>query len=484
MGVRSSQVIQSTSPDIQSTSTSNPEDGSLSAPEQTWSKIVPMEESSTKIVRPSCTDLFAVKSPRNSVICQSKLRPKKEENPTENLAIKDFNFEEEENGIIQLSKMTILFQNFSQHYLCKSMCKKPNPKVVCAGRKGLALSCKCVCTNCKFQTPVVQMYQECRIGSRGPASNTINEGLLIAAVKSKVGPSDLSCILSCINVKPPSSALMHRKFTRTCDIMTQINENSMLQNQQYVKSYCEASGLHHGVAVETDTSFNNRIQAGYEAGTSSVTPMIEQTTGLALPLAVTVYNKICSQPNCTHTTEHNCKKNYPSNESMSSSEKKAFIQNFENIQKNNIINVTSVTSDASAQLGKVITEHNERSGSRSKVDHQLCLVHRMRTLQKNIKKVRLASVPVRACDRDSYMQRLAYCIRIRARMEIGKSYASFPTNQFVVRSSYALRNIVSCFCGNHTMCSQRSLVCRAHLKSYNTAHLPLGQHLTLTDDGE
>lgn len=65
--------------------------------------------------------------------------------------------------------------------------------------------------------------------------------------------------------------------------------------------------------------------------------MLEQTTGLGLPIAATMYNKICSTPECTCTHENTYKQNYPVNESMSSSEKKALIKNLDTVEKSNII---------------------------------------------------------------------------------------------------------------------------------------------------
>lgn len=103
----------------------------------------------------------------------------------------------------------------------------------------------------------MRMYQECKVGQRGPPSNVINEGLILPALKSKVGPSDVSCILGCMNIKPPSQALIYKKFNSLCDKMMQINEQAMIQNQHFVKAFCEASVLDQGVMVETDSSFNN-----------------------------------------------------------------------------------------------------------------------------------------------------------------------------------------------------------------------------------
>ena len=427
--------------------------------------------------RPFEDDMYMEPPRWSRLIQQSKLRPKKrkEEKGQEE---EGGNFFPEENGIVQMNKLTELFRSFSEHF--KSKCSSPNPIVSFSERKGLCFSLFCKCSTCGYESNSVKMYQECKIGTRGPASGDINEGLMLAVTKTKVGPTDLACILACMNIRPMSLSNMYKKLNRVCDKMTTLNQTSMIKNQEFVRDLQETVGCSSKVAVETDTSFNNRIQAGYEAGTVSFSPMLEQTTGFHLPVSAVIYSKICKVPNCTHTTAA-CTRNFSTEESMSSSERKALIQNLENVRNSNVIEISSVTTDASAQAEKVIDEY--RSGSNdTKLEHDLCFVHRMRTLQKNLKKVKLVNIPVIAKDRDAYMQKLSYCIRIRANLELTKVRNLFGERQFVVRAGRALRNILSCFSGDHAHCNTRSPACTAHLPTYTTSHLPLEQHLALCDE--
>ncbi|KAK3089042.1 hypothetical protein FSP39_000354 [Pinctada imbricata] len=170
------------------------------------------------------------------------------------------------------------------------------------------------------------------------------------------------------------------------------------------------------VAVETETSYNSRIQAGYEAGTASFTPMIEQTTSFCLPIAGTVFNKICKNPSYCHDGPM-FRRNYPVEETIASSERKAILRNLESVADGNRIGIGSVTTDASAQVEKVISDY-----SRSRIKHNFCFVHRMRTLQKNLKRAKLINLPEPAKDRDSYMQSISRCLRSRARLELVKLY--------------------------------------------------------------
>ena len=104
------------------------------------------------------------------------------------------------------------------------------------------------------------MYEEIRRKSRGEASGAINDGLTLATAKSKVGPSDLQLILSCMNIKPPSLSSMCIKMNSVCDMITEINQDTLVENPNFVKEHVEAIGCSSiDVPVETDTSYNNRI---------------------------------------------------------------------------------------------------------------------------------------------------------------------------------------------------------------------------------
>jgi len=54
----------------------------------------------------------------------------------------------------------------------------------------------------------------------------------------------------------------------------------MIENKSFVQEFNSTIGEGVAVTMETDTCFNNRLQAGYEAGTAAFAPMIEQNTTL------------------------------------------------------------------------------------------------------------------------------------------------------------------------------------------------------------
>jgi hypothetical protein len=62
------------------------------------------------------------------------------------------------------------------------------------------------------------------------------------------------------------------------------------------------------VDVERDTSYNNRLQAGFEAATQSFCPVVENNTSRKLVLALQTANKLCCKRNCQY--HENCNKNF------------------------------------------------------------------------------------------------------------------------------------------------------------------------------
>ncbi|KAK3107259.1 hypothetical protein FSP39_010477 [Pinctada imbricata] len=421
------------------------------------------------IKRPLFTETLAPSSFGDELLKPFKLRPTKIDSTcfTEHPSV-------HENVIVNLHSLNNLVALFIDH--ANTRCEYPTPQVVVTQRRGLCIQCKTVCRNCSYDPgESVKLYTECRVGTRGQMSGTINESLMLSTMKTKVGPSDLNFILSALNIKPPAYSLMYKKLNRLSDTMVKLNEKSMIRDLK------QSLGQSPMISVETDTSYNNRMQAGYEASTTSFTPMIEQETGYSLPLSAVIYNKVCSSQTCSHENSDKCHRNYTEDESMSSTESKAAAENIKRIDNENIVRVKSVTTDASAQVQNAIKNHATQTGR--PISHELCFIHRMRTVQKNIKKLQLPSIPLPKKQHSIYMQRLSTCVRHRVRRELVSAHRLYGPSKFADKAWPAVSSIVRCFSGDHSCCKRVSLVCKAHLlQSYNSKFLPFGQHLKLNRD--
>jgi hypothetical protein len=74
----------------------------------------------------------------------------------------------------------------------------------------------------------------------------------------------------------------------------------MIDNQRYIRRVNQLLSQGDEVDVETDTSYNNRPQAGFEAATQSFCPVVENNTSRKLVLALQMANKLCCKRNCLH----------------------------------------------------------------------------------------------------------------------------------------------------------------------------------------
>lgn len=397
-----------------------------------------------------------------------RLRPEKEERQEETLASRDS--ERSENIIVNFHKL----QDFIKLSM-KHKCKSKNVEIEITNRKGLCISMQTSCSVCGFNTSPYKLYLECDTNKRGPKPGSMNEGLPLATLKSKMGASDVQLALSCLDIQVPCLTTIKKKINKHSDKMVELNNDAMVKNQEFAGKVSEIIGEGKSIHVETDTCYNNRNQAGFEAGTQSFSAVIEKVTGKNLPIVMSTANKLCSKGNgCDHSGS--CSKTYGTDESISSSESKLATKNFNKIKQQDIVNIKSVTSDASAQLGKVIKQFGQTFGN--PIQYYQCFIHRLRTLQKNIKSINFSNLPP-GYDRDIFRQRLATCIRARVRMELVRIHEKCTELQFPTTAQSAVKNIIPCFSGNHSNCSENSEACCAHLDTYNTKFLPYGNYLNL-----
>lgn len=381
-----------------------------------------------------------------------------------------------ENIIVSLQSLSTLCQAFASH-----ACAQPKFGVHIVKRFGLCPTVKGQCEHCKFETSLIKMYTEIvSSGGKGPAAGAINKSLVLATLKSKVGPSDVHLFLTCMNIKPMSRSYIQRTFSRLSTKMTELNKASMLENQRFVRECLELLGKRPVVAVETDMAYNNRLQAGFEAASASFSPLVEQETKCKLTLAMETGNKLCLKPSCDHSGAH-CSRTYGVDQTMSSGERALTLKNLESVRTANIVGVKSLMTDGSSQYPKLVRDYCNTTGLN--IQHETCFLHLLRNLYKKLRALKLTSID-HNFDKDVFMEKLASCVRCRIRLELARIRQSCTGDLFISRSQTALRTIMPCLSGLHTNCRANSVVCVAHLPSYNTRHLPYGQHLDLNREDE
>lgn len=384
----------------------------------------------------------------------TKLRPAKSAN---------FKLEDkiscEENIIVNIQSIGSLLQNSSDHH-----CENPAMKFSITKRQGLCITGRAECSYCHFKSTEVKLHTTFK-KKRGPETGTLNDGLALALTKSKMGVADARLMMSCLNINPPDGRGLQRKLNQMCDQVEAINEESMVENQRCVWRVNMLRGEGDTVDLETDTSYNNRPQAGFEAATQSFSPMVEASTTRKLVVSLQTANKLCCKRKCKNHT--NCKKNYNTEDSISSSEAKLLRKNLDFIRNKNILTPCSVTSDASAQVEKTIRDYSEDHNLNIK--HYHCFIHKLRTLQKNLRNIRLKTRLAAGQDREAFIQRLATCIRARIRYELVKIRRLCRADAIFLRHAQnAVLSVLPCFSGIHNNCRRSSFTCCAHLPGYST----------------
>jgi hypothetical protein len=447
-------------------------------PTVTKNDVCEADASTERLCRPKYEVFHGVESTGCDIL-PAKLRPVRQELFEDDLfdtCNHDDDDDDDENIIVSMSKLSYLVKYVGMHRTDDDKCSFPNMQLVIDDRKGLCVFVKVVCHTCKFSTEPLALSREIKVdGKRGPPESLLNASLSLPALKSKMGPTDIALLLACLNIKPPARSGMYKKFNSAADKIVTVNEKSMVQNQQFVSEVNALSNRERTVDVQSDTCFNNRPRAGMEAGTQSFSPLIEQNTQKKLVIALCSSNKLCRIKNCEHSA---CKQNCHATETIASSEAKHLVTNLSKVNGGGHIEVTAITTDASAQIAKTIRDFQARNNCT--ITHYHCLVHKMRTIQKHIKNLKL-KINLPGADRPYYMQKLAASVRNRVHIELSRIHTLLrhSPHRFVHTAKQAVDNIISCFSGDHRQCRNTSQVCCAHLPIYTTKHLPYGRHLNL-----
>lgn len=389
-----------------------------------------------------------------------RLRPQKEK-PANKEEEKDVNF------IVGLRHLQQLVDNIQDHdKKCRGKLET-NIK----SRRGLLAFIQMQCAYCDVSAHPVPMTDELHIAKTGPPASALNERLALACTKSKLGPSDALFLLATLNITPPNDSVIYRKLNRTGEVIIEATEKVMLANQELIHFDTTHNRLTPEVTVEADGAYNNRLQSGFEAGTQSFSALIDNDRGLVLSCGTA--NKLCLKRHCTH---ENCAKNFDTYQSIASSEVKLIQENLTKVAEAKKINVNAITTDASAQVEKMLRETKNPQN----LKHYLCIVHRMRSFNKALKSVQLTSTLSTGTEKTVFKKKLVTAFRKRLYWEItiGAKRNRSPN---AVRQ--AVDNVYRCFSGQHENCKKHSVICRGETQ-LPPRYLPYGKYINLNGHDE
>ncbi|KAH3866911.1 hypothetical protein DPMN_030034 [Dreissena polymorpha] len=95
-------------------------------------------------------------------------------------------------------------------------CKNSLVSVSVVHRRELAISICAECRGCHYKPTPMELSNTIK-KPRGPGAGVLNEMILLPVMKSKMGMADVSLVLSCLNIKPPSDSLMQKKMNLMSD---------------------------------------------------------------------------------------------------------------------------------------------------------------------------------------------------------------------------------------------------------------------------
>lgn len=386
-----------------------------------------------------------------------KLRPEKE---------KDCNEIKDENIIVGLKNLQMLVDSVQLH---DRKCKA-KVTINVAHRRGLLAFCEVKCPRCEGSPHTTPMSRQVQIAKTGPPASELNERLVLSCTKTKMGPSDALFFLATLNITPPHDSVVYKKLNRMGDVIINVTEEVMHQNQQLIRSEQIQNGEKPEVIVEADGAYNNKLHAGFEAGTQCFSALMDNDRGLVLSCSIA--NKLCQRKQCTH---NNCRKNYATEESISSAESKLIEKNLDKINQDNILEVSGITTDASAATEKLVRERNVETAKPLK--HYLCVVHRMRCFQKGMRGVQLSSPLPPGADKNVYKNKLTCALRKRIYWEIT---IGAKRNRPCTDVHRAVANVLSCFSGHHESCNKDSVICRPNkICDRPPRYLPYNKYIDL-----
>ena len=370
-----------------------------------------------------------------------------------------------ENAVVNLKMLESAFNTVA----AKHSCGQPRLKLQVSERKGICLTVKVTCCNCNFVSSDMELFQSYK--KRGISAGLTNSCLILPVLGSKMGISDIHLVLACLNIQAPDKRGMQRKLNNLTEDVEQLNKAQLAENQQYVRQVERIAGNEDGTHLEFDVSYASRPLAGGSTATQCYAPTVEKTTCKKLPVDIQVANKLCPVKDCDHKSKK-CKQNYNSNTSINQAEPEFLKKTIQNIEDQEILRVSSVTTDGSRSLAKAMRILNSKR--RRQIKHYKCFVHNMRNLHKKLRsaKIKQPTGKVKA----EFTRILASRLRDRIRLELGRLRVLPKANtSFLSRAQAAINNIMDCFHGNHSNCRKASVVCTAHLKSYKKTYLPYSQ---------
>ena len=366
-------------------------------------------------------------------------------------------------------------------------CKTPQPYWPQNGERtfGQGIQVKTACRNCTFKYEHYQnLYEEVHNRHEpGPAACKLNAQISLFHYKSSLSYEDYELLCISLDMNCLSECHYYRKSNEMATHVKQTSQAAIDNNRNRLKSvllHDKSKVLPTGkvaVAAETDTVFNNPNHGrGFSApGTQSTTCYIENETNEKLVIGVNSANQLCSGPsNCNHES---CGMNFDPNASIASSEKKASHDLFMEVHDADIqicelahdgINASTHQAGANQAAHEAGIEHPDSCS---------CTTHMSHGQKQQTYKCDLACNDKPRETRIKYIGAIALSLKKRVHLEMIFAFKKAKSDEeFIGLCQRSRSTIIKCFHGDHSECTQNSLVCKGPTDKAPT-HLPNSMYL-------
>ena len=292
----------------------------------------------------------------------ARLRPKPDDDPTLGHSSEDMgqNWVVDETRLLNATNAALKLHDTKNRHHTPVLKKKKTIKV----GFGVRVSFECGYKNCRFSSPLYNLYDETETGQPVP-----NVQIGVAMAKSELTPKTVEVMGAALNLATPSRQSMQKSYTKTLGVANDLAESAMAENRGAVTSAVRLRGeLKRGQVPGADAAqdgqYSNRDYHGPTGKSDSVSvPVIENVTGWGL---------LTEHTNLSHRDG-----SLPLDVHINAAESIAAEQNVEKsyTAKENPLYYSSNTGDGDTKLSKALEAGRAKVGELRPLKRRGCHFH-------------------------------------------------------------------------------------------------------------
>ena len=179
-------------------------------------------------------------------------------------------------------------------------CDNPNFELTKLIKYGSCVKCIYKCTECKFTSPCVNLFDEIKTPKRGPNPGELTRMLVSALQETPIGIKRGRFLMAAgLNIPPPTKRTLQRHSNFVANEIKELNDNDMKKKLETVKEVNRIRGVKEPshIPVAIDTRYNSmHIVSTKKPGqnaSQAISLACEQVTDHKFIVASVFHNKLC-----------------------------------------------------------------------------------------------------------------------------------------------------------------------------------------------